>query len=54
MEIYFEEFKNKMKNRIRIPKSVVDNYFDDIYFMVDTYFIYTHAVLPRVAWLRPM
>ena len=45
---YFEEFKNKMRNQMRIPKFVVDKYFDDICSMVDTYFVYAQDVLPRV------
>lgn len=54
MDKYFEEFKNKMRNQKRIHKSIVDKYFDDICFMVDTNFIYAQAILPRVVWLRPM
>ena len=54
MNKYFDEFKNKMKSRMRILKLVVDHYFDNIYSMVDTNFTYVHEVLPRVAWLRPM
>lgn len=54
MDKYFDKLKNKMKNRMRIPKLVIDHYFDDICFMVDTDFTYAHTVLPRVSWLRPM
>lgn len=54
LDNYFNDFKYKMKNSMEIPKSVVDHYFDDRFFMVDTNYIYAQAVLPRVAWLRPM
>lgn len=39
---------------MRIPKSIVDRYFDEICFMVYTYFVYAWVVLPIIAWLRPM
>ena len=54
MDGYFDEFKGKKKKNIRIHKSVVDEYYDDIYLMVDTNYTYAQVVLPRVAWLRPM
>lgn len=54
MDKYFDDFKKKMKNKMRIPKSVVHHYFDDICFMVDTNFTYAEEILPRVARLRPM
>ena len=41
MDNYFEEFKNKMRNHMRIPKSIVDKYFDDICFMVVMDFVYS-------------
>ena len=43
-----------MRKRIWIPKSVIEKYYDEVYFIVDTYFIYAQAVLLRVGWSRPM
>ena len=43
-----------MRKIIRIPKSVMENYYDEVYFIVDTYFIYAQAFLLRVGWSRPM
>ena len=39
---------------MRIPKSVVDRYYDEICFIVDTNFVYAWEVLPRLAWPRLM
>ena len=33
---YFEDFKKSMKERFRIPKSLVEAHEKDIYFLVDT------------------
>ena len=54
MDNYFDEFKIKMKNRMRNPKLVVDKYYDEICFIMDTDFVYAQVVIPRVVWLRPM
>ena len=54
MDNYLEEFKIKMQNRMRIPKSVVNKYYDEVCFIRGTNFWYAHAILPRVAWLRPI
>ena len=35
MDNYFEEFKIKMRNRMKIPKFVVDDYYDEMCFVVD-------------------
>lgn len=35
MDNYFESFKEKMKNRFRIPRSLVEDYEKDMCFMVD-------------------
>lgn len=35
MDNYFESLKEKMQNRYRIPKNLVEDYKDGIYFMVD-------------------
>ena len=36
MDDYFDAFKENMNNRFRIPKKLVDDYRDDICFMVDS------------------
>ena len=35
MDAYFESFKERMQNRFRIPKQVVEEYKEDICFLVD-------------------
>ena len=35
MDNYFEAFKEKMNNRFKIPKKLVNDYHDDVCFMVD-------------------
>jgi hypothetical protein len=40
MENYFETFKEKMQNRYRIPMKLVEDYKDDIHFMVDCEKVY--------------
>ena len=35
MDTYFEAFKERMKFRFRIPKQLVEEYEEDIYFLVD-------------------
>ena len=35
MDKYFEAFKEKMNNRFRIPQKLVEDYKDDVCFMVD-------------------
>ena len=40
MDNYIDAFKEKMNNRFRIPKKLVDDYKDDIYFMVDSDKVY--------------
>ena len=37
---YFDEFKEKMNHRIKIPKKLVEDYKDDICFMVDSDKVY--------------
>lgn len=43
-----------MKNRMMIPQSVVDHYYDNIYFMVNTNFTYVEAMFAIFAWLIRM
>ena len=54
MTNYFEYFKKTMKGRMRIPVSLVEKHVHDICFLVDIYFTYIQAALPRVRWLRPL
>ena len=52
MDIYFEEFKKRMKIRMRIPKEQVTRYFNDIFFFVDSNNTFVHEVKMRIAWLQ--
>ena len=54
MTSYFEDFKQTMKQRMRIPVSLTEKYEKDICFLVDIDFTYVQAVLPRIRWLRPL
>ena len=44
MENYFYAFKDKMNNIFRIPKKLIDDYKDDICFMVDSDKVYMQVV----------
>ena len=48
MDDYFEAFKEKMNNRFRIPKKIVNNYQDDVCFMVDYDNVYIQVVKLRI------
>ncbi len=54
MSIYFEDFKNAMKNRMTILVSLVEKHINDICFLVDIDYTYIQAVLPRTRRLRPL
>lgn len=54
MTSYFEDFKKSMKQRMRIPVSLVEKHVNDICFLVDIDFTYIQATIPRVRWLRPL
>ena len=54
MDNYFDAFKEKMNNRFRIPKKLVDDYKDDICIMVDSDKVYIQAVRPRIVWVKPL
>lgn len=54
MTSYFEDFKQSMKQRMRIPVSLTEKYEKDICFLIDIDFTYVQAVLPRIRWLRPL
>ena len=52
MENYFDVFKENMNNRFRIPNKLVEDYKDDVCFMVDSDKVYIQAVRPRIAWVK--
>lgn len=54
MDNYFGAFKEKMNNRFRIPKKLVDDYKGDVCFMVDSDKVYIQAVRPRTVWEKPL
>ena len=54
MDNYFEVFKEKMNNRFRIPAKLVEDYKDDICFMVDCDRVYIQAVILRVSWVKQL
>ena len=43
-----------MNKKLRIPISLVEKYFDDVFFLVDTNYTYFQVAVPRVRWLRPL
>lgn len=43
-----------MRKRSRIPISLVDKYYKEIYFLVDTDYTYAQEVIPRVSWIIPL
>lgn len=54
MTSYFEDFKKSMKQRMRIPVSLIKQYEKEIFFLVDIDDTYIQEVIPRVRWLRPL
>lgn len=54
MDNYFDAFKEKMNNRFSIPKKLVEDYKDDIFFMVDCDKVHIQAIRPRIVWVRPL
>lgn len=54
MTSYFEDFKKSMKQRLRIPISLVEKHYDDVCFLVDADHTYVQATIPRVRWLKPL
>ena len=54
MTSYFEDFKQSMKKRLRIPVSLVEKLYDDIFFLVDADYTFLQVSIPRVRWLRPL
>lgn len=54
MTTFFEDFKQSMKKRPRVPVSVVEKHFNKLFFLVDIDCTYIQAVVPMVRWLRPL
>lgn len=50
---YFEDFKERMNNKFLIPPKLVEDYKDDVCFIVDCDKLYIQAVIPQVAWVKP-
>lgn len=51
---YFEDFKKAMKQRLRIPSSLVEKHVNEVCFLVDIDYTYIQVSIPRVRWLRPL
>ena len=54
MDNYFDAFKEKMNNIFWIPKNLVEDYKDDVCFMVDSDKVYIQVVRPRIALVKPL
>ena len=54
MDNYFDVFKEKMNNRFKIPKKIVEDYKDDVCFMVNSDRVYIQAMKPRIVWVKPL
>ena len=54
MDNYFDAFKEKMNNRFRKPKKLVDDYQDDVCFMLGCDNVYIQVVRPRIVWVKPL
>ncbi len=54
MDNYFDASKEKMNNGYRIPKKLVEDYKDDVCFMVDSDEVYIQTVRPRTTWVKPL
>ena len=50
---YFEEFRKKMRKRLRIPLSLVMSHYNYICFIVDVDNTFVPKVKPRKAQLKP-
>ena len=48
MTSYFEDFNKSMKEKFRIPKSLVEAHEKDIFFLVDSDNTYAQVVMPRI------
>ena len=54
MTNYFEDFKKSMKQTMRIVVSLVEQYYNDICFLIDIYYTCVQATISRVRQLRPL
>lgn len=54
MPTFFNEFKERMYKRYKIPPQLVEKYKDDVFFLVDTDTTLVQAIQPRVSWIEPM
>lgn len=54
MDNYFNVFKEKMNNRFKKLKKLVEDYKDSVCFMVDSDKVYIQAVKPRDVWVKPL
>ena len=54
MDNNFEYFKEIMYHRFQIPPKLVEDYKDDVCFMIDCDKVYIQVVRPRVAWVKPL
>ena len=52
MDTYFEEFKKRMKRRMRILEEFFTSYYNDICFHIDRDNIFVQVVKPRKACLQ--
>lgn len=43
-----------MNNKFRIPKKLVEDYKDDVFFMVDSDKVYIQVVKPKTVWVKPL
>ena len=51
MNRYFEELKQRMKMRMRIPEDFVIRYYNDVCFLIDIDNMFVQVAKPRKAWL---
>ena len=54
MDAYFEKFKGRMHSMFRIPKQLVDDYEQNICFLVGCDKVHIQVVRPRIAWVKPL
>ena len=54
MDNYFDFFKEKLNSRFGIPRKLVEDYKDDVCFMVDSDKVYIQAIKPRVVSVKPL
>lgn len=52
--LIIKSFQSEMKQRTRIPKSMVEKYKDELCLMVDTNFTNMEAITHRVMYVDPL